>query len=106
MKKVKVIHITLDSDPLVIEIDPTLEQMQSLVGGLIDIVRLRQDGLMLCCNDEGKLLGLPLTVSIWEGRDFIAGDCFLFRDDEEGEMVSVTKEDIDEFVGHGQIVDL
>ena len=106
MSKVKIIRFVADSDPFVMEIEPTLEQMQSLVGGLIDIVSIRPDGLMLCCNDEGKILDLPWTVTIWDGHDYIAGDCFLFRSDADGETISVTQADIDEFVGHGRIEDL
>jgi hypothetical protein len=105
-KKVKVIQIAVDNEPRVLEIEPTLKNMQELVGGLIDIARVNEDGLMVCFNDEGKLLGLPLNVLIWGGRDCIAGDCFLFRDDEEGEVMSVNQKDIEEYVGRGYIADL
>lgn len=44
------------------EIENTLEQMQALVGGLIQILYPFDDPeVALVCNDEGKLLGLPLN---------------------------------------------
>ena len=101
--KVKVIKFSHDSDPMVVELEPTLEAMQALVGGYIEIVPLRSDGLELCCNEEGKFKDLPPTVDIFGGQDTVVGDCALMRHDDEGEMVSVTAEDIAEFVGRGRI---
>lgn len=38
----------------------SLREMQALVGGYIEILRLA-DGRLLVCNEEGKLRGLPLN---------------------------------------------
>lgn len=37
-----------------------LEELQKIVGGLIEIVQLDEDRIMVI-NEEGKLLGLPIN---------------------------------------------
>lgn len=102
-KKIKVIKIAVNSDPIVVEIAPTLDAMQAIVGGYIEIVPIGNSGLDLCCNEEGKLEGLPLNVAIFGGQDVVAGDCFLLRHDDEGEAASVTAADIKQYVGKGRL---
>ena len=67
-------------DPVVMEIDDTLEAKQKLVGGLIEIVPYKDD-LLLICNEEGKIKGLPLNKAIYSDRgelvDIIAGTFFM-----------------------------
>jgi hypothetical protein len=44
----------------------TLEQLQAAVGGLIEVVRthnMNLTGLVVFCNEEGLLLGLPPNVN-------------------------------------------
>ena len=48
--------------PEVQEIDHTLSAMQELVGGTIQAVYPFDDPVALVCNDEGKLLGLPMIT--------------------------------------------
>ena len=103
--KIKVIKIPVDSDPLVVEINNSLDEMKAIVGGWIEIVGLG-GGLDLCCNEEGQLMGLPLNVALFGGQDVVAGDCFLLRHDDEGEAVSVTAADVQKYVGHGRITSL
>ena len=64
-----------------IEIDDTLEGMQQTVGGWIEEYMPFEDDVALVCNDEGKMLGLPLNRAI-EGEDgkimdVICGDFFI-----------------------------
>lgn len=40
------------------EIPNTLEAMQELVGGYIETVPLNMSGVILVCNEEGKLRGM------------------------------------------------
>ena len=66
------------------EIDGSLESMQAVVGGLIQLLYPFEDPeLALICNDEGKILGLPYnrTLRDKEGRiyDVVAGTFFLCR---------------------------
>ena len=44
--------------PETIEIDGSLESMQSIVGGLLQAVYPFEEPVALVCNDEGKLCGL------------------------------------------------
>lgn len=41
--------------------DFTLEEIQAAVGGNIEVVPLRETGLILICNEDGHALGLPLN---------------------------------------------
>lgn len=104
---IKVIRLPFDSDPLVVEVDPTLTALQALVGGgYIEIVPVGRDGLELVCDEEGKLKGLPLNVAIFGGQDVVAGDAFLMRHDRKGEPASVTDADVARYVGKGRVTSL
>ena len=67
--------------PALTEIDGTLESMQKMVGGYIQVLYPFDDPIALVCNEEGKLLGLPLNRGLWDGcgqiYDVIAGTFFL-----------------------------
>lgn len=58
------------------EIDGSLKSMQAIVGGLIQAVYPWQDTVALVCNDEAKLIGLPLNRAI-DDYDIIAGTFFV-----------------------------
>jgi len=69
----------------------TLEEMQGLVGGLIEFVML-DDGTTLIINEEGKLQGLPCNLdATWHvadrlfSGDYIAGPAVLVSRQELGE---------------------
>ena len=63
------------------EIDGSLTSMQKIVGGTIQAIYPWADSVALICNDEGKLLGLPLnrTLADEEGHvwDVVAGTFFI-----------------------------
>ena len=75
-QKIKVLALLPMELPKEIELDNTLEAMQKFVGGLIECITLSDTGseVTLVCNDEGKLLGLPLNRGrepmFLPGRDF------------------------------------
>ena len=77
----KVLLVEPNADPRIIEIDGSLAAMQSLVGGLIEAVYPFSDSVALICNDEGKLLGLPLNRALRDENgeiyDAIAGTFFI-----------------------------
>lgn len=79
-KKLKVIFKEVGKDPVVMEIDDTLEAKQKLVGGLIEIVPYKDD-LLLICNEEGKITNLKPNLQF--DYDYIAGNCFVVGDDYE-----------------------
>ena len=46
------------------EIEPTLESMQSQVGGMIEEYMPFDDDAAIVCNEEGKMMGLPLNRAV------------------------------------------
>ena len=63
------------------EIGDRLPDLQKEIGGMIEVVYPFQDPVALICNEEGKLLGLPLNRALQDenGRtyDVIAGTFLL-----------------------------
>ena len=58
------------------EIQGALKEMQAIVGGQIQALYPWEDPVALICNDEGKLLRLPLNRAL-EDYDMIAGNFFI-----------------------------
>jgi hypothetical protein len=72
------------------EIDNTLEALQKAVGGYIETVGL-ENGLVLICNEEGKLRGLTPNRYIRPLRDTICGTFLICGTDGE-DFCSLTEE--------------
>lgn len=68
--QIKAVVKEVGKSPKVTEIENELKVFQSLVGGYIEVVRVTPEILMIC-NEEGKLQGLPPNFST--GRDVIVG---------------------------------
>ena len=83
--------------PKKITIKNTLKEKQKLVDGLIEYVYLPNcNDVVLICNEEGKLLGLPPNRDI--GYDIVCGDFLIVGDDPElGEDRSLTDEQITKY---------
>lgn len=96
-EKIKVLALLPMELPKEIDLDNTLEAMQKFVGGLIECITLSDTGsaVTLVCNDEGKLLGLPLNRPLWDGADVLAGPGFLAGCDNEGNMTSLPQSAMD-----------
>lgn len=91
----KMIHIMDDIDLCTEEevkpmngTDFSLEELQYFVGGLIEIVWLK-DGKIMVVNEEGKLNGSPMNVPAtqWYRNsvgvcDYIAGNALVCNDEE------------------------
>ena len=78
----KILVVEPGREPRTAEIGGTLREMQDMVGGLIQAVYPFAEPVALVCNDEGKLLGLPLNRALrlpetGEIYDVIAGTFFL-----------------------------
>ena len=67
-QKIKVLALLPMELPKEIELDNTLEAMQKFVGGLIECITLSDTDseVTLVCNDEGKLMGLPLNRALFD----------------------------------------
>ena len=61
-KKLEVIWVQPMREPQLIEIDNDLESMQELVDGYIEEYMPFEDDAAIVCNEEGKMMGLAVTV--------------------------------------------
>lgn len=80
------------------EIENDLKSFQDYVGGLIQVVGLTDD-IEIICNDEGKLMNLPLNRAwLIDGElvDVLVGDILACRFDDEGNFDDIKEEDIEE----------
>lgn len=88
-----VMYYAVGKKAKVIKIDNTLEAMQELVKGSIEVVP--HDEIRECfyvVNENGKNEEMKPNASIYDGHDYIAGDFFVCRTKNE-DMASITKED-------------
>lgn len=88
----KVIIVEPNKVPYVKEINNNLEDFQEVVGGYIETVFL-PNGLILVCNEEGKIKGLPVNRKI--GNDIIVGT-FIVTTNKGDEFVSLNDDQIKE----------
>ena len=77
----QVIVVEPKKKPMVQDIGSDLASMQKIVGGSIEAVYPFADPVALICNEEGKLLGLPLNRALRDDEgnvyDIISGTFFL-----------------------------
>ena len=78
----KILLIAPGTAPRALDIDHSLRAMQELVGGTIEAIYPFADNVALVCNDEGKLLGLPLNRAVRDSAtgqilDIVAGTFFI-----------------------------
>jgi len=77
------------------EIENTIKAEQAYVGGRIQVMHLT-DEIDVICNEESKIMGLPINRSwLYENEvlDIISGNILCVRHEGE-EFVSIEKEDI------------
>ena len=91
-KKIKVLYKRVGREPEVVEMENTLQSMQSMVGGFIEVIPY--DNHELVCNEEGKIMGLYPNVGF--DYDVINGNFFIANDDyETGDFASLTDKNIE-----------
>ena len=77
----QVIVVEPKKKPMVQDIGSDLESMQKTVGGSIEAVYPFDEPVALICNEEGKLLNLPLNRALRDDEgnvyDIISGTFFL-----------------------------
>ena len=101
---IRAVLVKPGEEPEIIEFEHTLEDMQRLVGGgLIQAIYPFDDDAALICNDEGKILGMPLNRALYDLRDeiydIIAGDFFICRAPADSDtFTSLTDEQIDNYM--------
>lgn len=67
-----VLIVEPEKSPRMANISGDLESLQKEVGGYIEAVYPYDDPVAIVCNEEGKLIGLPLNRKL-EDYDIIAG---------------------------------
>lgn len=78
-----------------VKIENSLEGMQAVVGGLIQAISPFDDEVVLVCNEEGKMLGLPLNRTLQGTGDIICGTFFICGAPADAEEFdSLTKEQL------------
>ena len=77
----QVVIVELRKEPMVQNIGNDLKAMQEIVGGTIQAIYPFEEPIALICNEEGKLLGLPLNRALRDETgavyDIVAGTFFL-----------------------------
>ena len=102
-ERLQVLLVKPGEYPENIEIPDSLEAMQGLVGGLIQMIRPFEDEVVLICNDEGKLMGLPPNRVLrhpetGEIYDVVVGTFFLCAAPADSEnFESLTEEQIQRY---------
>lgn len=91
MNKIQIAVLKVGEPLSFVEIEPDLDAMQKIVGGLIEMVSIAE-GLDMVCNEEGKLNGLEINFRF--GNMPIVGDVFFTRHDDGRGAVSLTEADI------------
>ena len=82
----KVKYYAVGKDPEYKEIENSLEAMQELVNGWIEMVYLDNDNCLVC-NEEGRINGMPYN-RIYKGYD-IYGNFFVVGIDDEGDCTDI-----------------
>lgn len=72
----RVVYVEPGKPPYEAEIEGTLKAEQKAVGGLIEMIRNRQDSTCIICNEESKMLGMQGNRRIGESS-IIAGPFFI-----------------------------
>ena len=77
----RVIVVEAKKKPMVQDIGSDLESTQKIVGGPIQAIYPFEESVALICNEEGKLLNLPLNRALRDDAgnvyDIISGTFFL-----------------------------
>ena len=86
--------------PTVQEIDGSLESMQRIVGGDIEAVYPFDDPVAIVCNEEGKLLSLPMNRALTDESgvpyDIVCGTFFVVGIGDE-DFTSLTEQQIEKY---------
>ena len=99
-EKITVLLLEPEQEAKVIELDNSLESMQKTVGGNIEVIYPFTNDSCIVCNEEGKLLGLPLNRALYDDCDkiceVIAGTAFICGTDDEN-FTSLSEQQIEHY---------
>jgi hypothetical protein len=105
---VKAVHINVHGLKAVVEFEEgkSLETLQAAVGGYIECIHLKDYGVDMWVNEDGKNKRLqqnPIGTALWAEHygltDYTAGDIIITgKPDSEGYSTSLTDEQVDFFM--------
>lgn len=90
----RILKVEPGKAPYAKEMEEGLKAIQREVEGLFQPLSMG-DGVILCCNDEGKLNGMQPNRRL--GDDIICGPFFFVGDDHAGGFCSLTEEQIQRY---------
>lgn len=93
--RIKVVKANVGEQPELVEMDNTLEALQSAVAGWIQVINL-SDRVLAVINEEGKLEGLEANFYI--PNDIVVGNAVFVASDGE-EFGSLTEEEQAQVIG-------
>lgn len=93
MDKIRILVVEPNKEPYQIKIEHTLENLQNIVGGLIEFVQLEHN-VDLICNEEGKIYNLAMNRVIQ--NDIICGTFFI-AGQHKGETISLSRKQIKKY---------
>jgi hypothetical protein len=81
----KILRTDGSEEELLLPKEEQLKPLQKIVGGLIEVVPSTQEGLSIICNEEGKIIGLPInykaTILHRFNEDPLCGDVIILQTD-------------------------
>ena len=99
-EKITVLLLEPEQEAKVIEIENSLAAMQKAVEGNIEVVYPFADDACIICNEEGKLLSLPLNRALYDEDnkiyEVIAGTAFICGTGDE-HFTSLSEEQIQHY---------
>jgi len=93
MKKITVLVYEVGKEPFELVIEDDLDVMQELVGGYIECVPFNGNGVVIVCDEEGKIKGKFPNMMV--NGDWIVGTFFVCGTKGEN-FVSITPSKIKE----------
>jgi len=83
--------------PIQMEIEDTLEKLQELVEGYIELIPANDDKtILMIVNEEGRLRGLE--PNIWIGNTCIVGNVVFVQNGNDGEFHSLTNDMVEAII--------
>ena len=96
--RIPVLLVDQLEEPYFTSIRNNLHEFQRIVKGNIEIISCPDlQGIDIICNEEGKVMSLPLNRSLTDNHevyDIVAGTMILAADDKDGKTIGLTEKQL------------